>query len=246
MTFFEYSDAPFPVRDDIKTAHREYWNRLASPGSWWNGEERIAIAAESRAARSCKFCKARKKALSPYTMEGEHDSVSGLNELAIDAVHRIVTDQNRITQAYVDQNVEAGLSKEQYVELAGVVVMMVSIDEFHKGIGVPLEPLPEPVAGEPDGYLPPNLTEDTGFVPMLTRDGAVGKEADLWAERTANVMRALTLVPDALRDWKMLASAQYLSLEGMANMVGQEDRSINRMQMELVAGRVSSVNECFY
>jgi len=32
----------------------------------------------------------------------------------------------------------------------------------------------------------------------------------------------------------------------MANLVGQVDRSINRMQMELVAGRVSSVNECFY
>jgi hypothetical protein len=32
----------------------------------------------------------------------------------------------------------------------------------------------------------------------------------------------------------------------MANLVGQDDRSINRMQMELVAGRVSSVNECFY
>ncbi len=29
-------------------------------------------------------------------------------------------------------------------------------------------------------------------------------------------------------------------------MVKQDDRVINRMQMELVAGRVSAINECFY
>ena len=32
----------------------------------------------------------------------------------------------------------------------------------------------------------------------------------------------------------------------MQNMVQDENRSINRMQMELIAGRVSSVNEWFY
>ena len=32
----------------------------------------------------------------------------------------------------------------------------------------------------------------------------------------------------------------------MQNMVQDENRWINRMQMELIAGRVSSVNQCFY
>jgi len=32
----------------------------------------------------------------------------------------------------------------------------------------------------------------------------------------------------------------------MANFDSPENRSINRMQIELVAGRVSAVNECFY
>lgn len=247
MAYFEYVDSPYPIRDDIKVAHREYWRRLAHAGSWWTGAERVAIAAESRMARNCEFCRERKAALSPYTLAGEHSSTGHLSRLAVDAVHRIVTDQNRITQRYVDSNAEAGLSEEQYVELAGVVVMMISIDEFHRGLGLPLEPLPEPVDGESDHYRPPDLVRDTGFVPMLARDGAVGDEADLWpGAQTANVLRALTLVPDALRDWKMLSGAQYLSMEGMANFVGQDDRAINRMQMELIAGRVSSVNECFY
>ena len=86
-----------------------------------------------------------------------------------------------------------------------------------------------------------------GFVPTIPTDGAIGNEADLWQDGWApNVLRALTLVPDALRGWRDLAGAQYLSFAGMKNMVKDEARTINRMQMELVAGRVSAVNECFY
>ena len=82
---------------------------------------------------------------------------------------------------------------------------------------------------------------------MLPANGAKGAESDLWhKDQTANVLRALTLVPNALRDWKALSTAQYLSIEGMGNFIGQKDRAINRMQMELIAGRVSSYNECFY
>ena len=39
---------------------------------------------------------------------------------------------------------------------------------------------------------------------------------------------------------------QYLSMKGMMNFSGDLGRSINRMQMELIAGRVSAINECFY
>ena len=71
--------------------------------------------------------------------------------------------------------------------------------------------------------------------------------SDLWSpDFCANVLRALTLVPDAMREWRDLADVQYLSFTGMQNFFQDEARSINRMQMELVAGRVSSVNECFY
>ena len=208
---------------------------------------RVAIAQEVRNATHCMFCVRRKKMLSPYTAEDEHDSSGLLPMVVVDAVHRIVTDQNRITQSWIDANIEKGLSEEAYVELLGVVVMVFSIDEFNRALGLQLESLPPPDAGEPSHYRPALAARGTGFVAMLPPNGAVGEEDDLWqAERTANVVRALTLVPDALRDWKLLASAQYISLQGMANFIGQDDRAINRMQMELVAGRVSAVNECFY
>ena len=59
-------------------------------------------------------------------------------------------------------------------------------------------------------------------------------------------MRALTLVPNALREWREVAAVQYLALEKMRDYFKDDSRTINRLQMELVAGRVSAVNECFY
>ena len=34
------------IRDDLATARENSWDRLASPGTWWTGPERIAAARE--------------------------------------------------------------------------------------------------------------------------------------------------------------------------------------------------------
>lgn len=244
---FDYSDSPYPIRPDISEAHQRFWSRLALPGCWWSGSERVAIASEVRNATKCVYCQQRRQALSPYTFAGEHESDGTLSSTLTDAVHRIVTDQARITRRWVDENVEGGLSREAYVELAGVVVALFSIDEFHRALGLPLEPLPEPVPGTPSHYRPAQARHDIGHVPMLPGDGATGNEADLWSgNRSANVLRALSVVPDAVRDWLDIAGAQYLSIQGMGEFVQPAGRALNRMQMELIAGRVSSYNECFY
>jgi hypothetical protein len=247
VTHFNYNNAPYPIRDDLPEAYRAFWQRLAGPGNWWSGEQRVAIAAEVRNATGCGFCARRKKALSPYALEGQHDGGASLSEVAIDAVHRVVTDQTRITRSFVQQNIDRGLSEEHYVELVGIVVAVFSIDEFNRGLGLPPEPLPQPLAGQPDHYRPSQAVHGTGFVPMIPPDGATGNEADLWQNgMTANVLRALTLVPNALRDWFALGDVQYLSMEGMEKYSGDMGRAIDRMQIELVAGRVSAYNECFY
>lgn len=248
--YFLYQNSPYSIREDIKVAHRKFWKTLSQPGSWWTGTERISIAAESRVALSCEFCKTRKTALSPYGLDGSHDRASDLPEVAVDAVHRIITDQTRITGSWVEKLPENGLSTEAYVELAGIVVCVFSIDEFHHALGLELESLPQAddcEKAEPDHYRPAQAETGTGFVPMLPKEGLSGAEANLWPNgRSANVLRALSLVPAALKDWLDLSTAQYLSIEGMGNLVKQDDRSINRMQMELIAARVSAINECFY
>ena len=244
---YQYTSSPYPIRQDLADAYREYWHILAGPGNWFTGAQRIAIAAEVRNALECPFCAQRKKALSPYTMAGEHLAGNVLGAEAIDAIHRAITDQSRITQQYIEDNAKQGLSEEHYVELLSVALIVFSIDEFHRALGLPVEPLPEPLAGDPDHYRPPNTEHGTGYVAMIPPDGAVGSESDLWENgKTANVLRALSLVPNGLRNWKKVANSQYLSMKGMMNFTGPTGRAINRMQIELVAGRVSSINECFY
>jgi len=244
---YSYSDSPYPIRPGLADVYRQYWQSLASPGNWFTGRERVAIAAEVRNALICPFCETRKIALSPYALEGEHLKGSVLKDEVVDAVHRIITDQSRITRSYIEGNADLGFSEEQYVEVVGIVVTVFSIDEFNRALGLPVEPLPEPVAGEPDHYRPALTERETAFVSMIPADGAIGKEADLWENgRTANVLRALSLVPDAVRDWRKVGDEQYLSMKGMMNFSGPTGRSINRMQIELIAGRVSSINECFY
>jgi hypothetical protein len=101
---FRYADCAFPVRSDIPTAHRWAWSRLSSPGTWWRGEQRVAIADEVRAADRCKFCSERRDALSPDVVDGAHDSRPQsrcLPDAAVDAVHRITTDAGRLTQSFV-------------------------------------------------------------------------------------------------------------------------------------------------
>ena len=62
--------------------------------------------------------------------------------------------------------------------------------------------------------------------------------------RSANVIRALSLVPEEVRAWIELADTQYLSREEMIDLGAS--RALDRSQIELVAGRVSALNECFY
>jgi hypothetical protein len=249
MSAFTFENSPYPVRADLTAAYREFWARLASAGTWWTGEERVAIAAEVRQATECLYCAERQRALSPYNFPGEHTAATAtpLNARAIDAVHRIVTDQSRIAKTWIDDNAANGLSEGKYVELIGIVVCQFSIDEFCRALGLPLEPLPEPVPGEPSRYVPNGLERETANVAMI-RDGQGGpEEGELWpAGGAANVVRALSQVPNAVREWSTIGDVQYLPLHKVRDPSADTERVLDRMQIELVAARVSSHNECFY
>src|SRR3989475_13047015 len=88
MQDISYRAALVPVRDDFAAAHTRFWKRLASPGAWWTGAERVAIAAEVRQARHCALCQARKAALTPAAVQGRHDHLGALPDAAVDVIHR--------------------------------------------------------------------------------------------------------------------------------------------------------------
>jgi hypothetical protein len=245
-TTISYARTPYPVTQELAAAHERYWRRLARAGSWWTGAERIAIARETRAARDCDLCRRRKRELSPYSVDGGHDRSSDLSELAVDAVHRIVTDASRLKRAWLERAIERGLSVESYVELLGTVVAVLSIDSFCLALGIAEHDLPEPVAGGPSRYRPTSARLEGAWVPVVPEDNAGTPEADLWpAGPTGWVIRAMSVAPDEVRTLHDLSAVHYLEMRDVTNPAASRGR-LSRPQMELVAGRVSALNGCFY
>jgi hypothetical protein len=246
MTAFAYSNSPYPIRTDLTEAYRHAWQKLAEPGNWWSGGARVAIAQEVRNATNCSYCAQRKTALSPFApIEGEHDTSAALAPNVIDVVHRLTTDPSRLTKTWLDETTANELTVNHYVEIISVVVTTLYIDSFHRALGFELEPLPIPQKGEPSRYVPDGLETKTAWVPMI--DTLCESEQDLWSEaRTANVMRAMSLVPDAVRLLKTLSAAQYVGMQDVPNPAADGGRAISRAQIEFIAARVSAINDCFY
>jgi hypothetical protein len=182
--------------------------------------------------------------LSPNAVAGAHAGTPELPAAAVDAVHRIATDPGRLTRAWLEGILGAGLSDGHYVELVGIVANIVNLDALHRALGVSPEPLPTPRPGEPSRRRPPASSEGA-WVPMLPLSGREWRELFGGRLRVPNVGRALSLVPDAVRDLLELLEVHYLAIDDVIDPRAR-GRALARPQMELIAGRVSALNQCFY
>src|SRR6185503_20020361 len=108
MQPFDYG--AITVRDDIRDAHGRLWEHLRAPGTWWTGAERVAIAADARQADDCTLCAARKTALSPAAVAGQHAGAGMLPANAVEVVHRVRTDPARLSRPWFDGVTGAGLA----------------------------------------------------------------------------------------------------------------------------------------
>jgi hypothetical protein len=208
---FELDDAVLPVADDLREELCHQWQRLAMPGSWLSGEERVAVAGEARAARTFA------------------DAHTGADPLLIEAAHSVSAAADLITREWVGDLLARGLTVEQFVEVVGIVSRLAAIDAYIWGIGSAEEPLPQPVAGEPTRSRNPDVRLRQAFVPTYPEDGA---------------RHALSTVPAEEDDRDRLHARLYLSMEQMADLTYQG--LLSRAQMELLAARVSLLNNCFY
>ena len=248
-TAVQYDDAAFPVRPEFADAHSRFWARLQMPGAWLTSEQKIAVATELRAAPDCPLCQQQREALSPNAVTGEHRVVTDLKAPIIEMVHRIVNDASRLTERfYTDLVNRDDFSDGEYIEVVGTIVAMVSIDAFADGIGVPRRELPSRGPGEPTRYRPAAaVASDQSWVPMVPVENAGTPEEDLWISgRTGNVIRAMSLVPDEVRSLNELSAAHYMPNHQVRQAGIDPGRSLKRSQMELIAGRVSALNQCFY
>src|SRR6516162_9434222 len=249
-----YSNAPVPVRDDIVAAHERAWNRIARAGAWFDGKTRLAIAAETRHAANCALCARRKESVSPYGIAGQHDTLGALPERLVEQIHRIVTDPGRLTRGWFDSLMASGTPDTEYVETVGVVATVVAIDTFCRAISAPVHPLPAPQNGAPHQRRPRTARQrGEAWVAMIHPKDLEGELdsaeeqslASYWGGVPANIRRALSLVPEEAYEWFRLVEVQYLPGKAMRDFAN-EYRAITHAQIELVAGRVSVLNQCFY
>lgn len=242
----EVSGRSLPIRPGLAAAVEEAWRRLARPGTWWQGAERLAIAAEVRQAKTCKLCRQRKTALSPYTVDGHHDASSELPPDAIEAANRLATDAGRITEQWVRGIVEGPLGEERYVEIVSIVAIVTALDTLDHALGRKLRELPEPIAGDATRSKPKGARRDMAWVETLDPANMLPGDPDPFAVHgDKNIHRGVSLVPQEVLNFSDLDVELYLRDEEIRDF-NSEFRAISHAQIELIAARASSINACFY
>ncbi len=247
MREIDYSAAGVRVRDDLAAAHVALWEHVRAPGTWWTANDRVALLAESRAADACALCRARKAAVSPVAIPGRHHDAGTLPSAAVDLAHRVRSDPGRLSRAAYERALADGVTEERYVELVAVVAMGAGADAFAAALGVPSFALPEPRPGAPSRHRPAGAAQHGAWVATLAAADVQSGEADLYggAPLAPHIASALSLVPDEARMLARLAAAHYMAIEHVPDPTYCRG-PLDRPQMELVAARVSALNQCFY
>ena len=241
-----YRRGPSPVRDDLVAAHQRAWIRLAAPGEWWTGAVRVAIGKETRAATNCGPCRERKSALSPYAVTGTHEAATDLPEVLIEVIHRIRNDAGRLTRQVYDGALAGGVRDAEYVETIGVMATVIAIDTFCDAMGMPRHTLPAPLAGEPRRRRPAGAKEGLAWVPTVAPEDVTEAESGMYDGLDAvNIHRALSLVPAEVAGFFELDAVHYLP-DAVHCDFGNAGRALTYPQIELLAARVSAINQCFY
>lgn len=237
-----------PIREGLARAIEKAWGRLAQPGTWWTGQERIAIAAETRQAMQCTLCHLRKDALSPRHVHGHHDGLGALNDPAADAVHRIRTDAGRLTEEWLRELQAQGLTDTEYVEIISIVATVSAIDTFDRAMGSPQRILLTPQSGAPARRRPEGAKPGLGWLETLAPGDLGQGDTDPFDRFGAyNIQRALSLVPEEVIAFFELDVELYFFEHGIAQRAVQiEERALSEAQIELIAARAATLNGCYY
>jgi hypothetical protein len=209
------------VRDDLVAAHGASLAHVVSPGARFTGAERRRIA--QVAIDAALAADPPPPWMRPY------------GDPALDLAHRLGRHAGTITEQWYEQLVTEGLHPLEWVEVVGVVIAALPPVLFARAIGAPLPELPLAVDGEPHGREASELARPTlNFVPVAAP-----------ADRTASVVQALSALPDEWDNLWRLAEAQYMGDRDMDDPLWNRG-TLSRPQMELVAGRLSLIRECFF
>ncbi len=227
-------DTELPIRGDLAAAHREVATRWARPGTWWTAAQRAEIVRQVRAARDHRTDNG--ETLPPWvqssSIDGLVDPDGPLPTAAVDAIWRITNHPGTLTEDWHQSIIDRGVDSLAYVELVGVVAQANCIDRFADALELPRIDLDEPADDPP------------------TREGAPAAVKYHWVPtadiKMPNVIKALSAVPAENESLFILSDAQYVPMERVRGELINDQNSLNRPQIELLAARTSKLNECFY
>ena len=246
MTFDDLTE--IPIRAGLASAIERAWGRLAQPGTWWTGEERIAIAAETRKAMVCALCRNRKNALSPLHVQGDHDALGHLSDPAVDAIHRIRTDAGRLTERWFLGLLAQDLKDGEYVEIVSVVATVSAIDTFDRAMGLGQRNLPAPADGTQTRRRPGGAKPGMGWLDTLVPEDLSGDDPDPFCRfGSYNIQRALSLVPEeVIAFFELDVELYFYERDFPQRAVQIEERALSEAQIELIAARTAALNGCYY
>jgi hypothetical protein len=236
-----YADSDFPVPDTIDGAHAAALDHLTAPGTWGSGTQRRAVAAEARRA-----------GVDAGLLDAPAGGVEAPDIELPDAiryiVRRIAVAPGKLTQQVHADARAAGLDDAGYAELVGVVSRAVDLDVFARGIGVAPRPLPAAKPGAPSRARQDAAVPERAWVATVPNFPEGGETArDLYGEAPkAYIVRGLSIVPDEMRAHLALEEAQYSRLDKVRDFSYCHHDALTRPQTEIVAGRISALNACFF
>ncbi len=236
-----YSDSPFSIRSDLDVVHAGTLKSFTLPGTWFNAKERREIVALARRARAALG----------FEVVGFVDEVQNvaLPSGAVELIDIVSCESEKIGNSFYQNALSKGLTAEQYVEIVGLVTRASSIDTFSRALGLSMSLLAPAKEGEPSKRTPKAAVMDHAWVPTIP-GGAKGGEdaAALYGDEdfVPNILSALSLVPGEASSVMELGQVQYLSMNDFQNFKFCRDEQFDRSQLELVAARISALNNCFY
>lgn len=218
---FDYRGLAFPIPDRIRDCDLRSWIVSVAPALGGAGLSARDRPPNAR-AEDCALCRERAAALSAAAVSSAHAPDPLLPSAAVKAIHKLATDISPLSEGWYEQTTSAaGMSDARYVELLGVLVHVFTVDELHRAFDLPLGPLPEPLGGKPSQKRPAGAARGVSWVPIALPDTVDREDADIYEEmrrRPANVITALSLVPDNVRWLNDQFAAHYLSWSQMGEL----------------------------
>ncbi len=237
-----YFDTILPIPASTESLHEDELLSFARPGTWGTATQRTAIAAHARKVR----CEAGIQ--ESIGDEALADLVE-LPEPARRVARAVALGGIEIDRKFCEQAQADGVTEGAYVEIVGLVARISHLDVFARGIGVPSRKLGDPVEDKEPSMERPSVAKKEGFYTASVPSAPEGGELAVLlygSEPAGNIERTLSLVPDEARRLNTLIDQEYFSGDTMFNLTYSSQKGISRPQLELVAAKVSELNQCFY